>query len=135
MCVSKRTNHARPGPDGLQTRKGKGSEEGNRVDRSPRRVEPGKLGTVGAGSRKRRKDRNPKGRDNIGARKIEETGRGEVLSRINGKIRSKDGPGKSRRDMAENKDSRWRNQRRNNGKENTAEETTGASGHVCAVPR
>ena len=29
-----------------------------------------------------------------------------MLSRINGKIRSKDGPGKSRRDMAENKDPR-----------------------------
>ena len=58
-----------------------------------------------------------------------------MLSRINGKIRSKDGPGKSRRDMAENKDSRQRNKRRNNGKEDTAEETTGASGHVCAVPR
>ena len=93
------------------------------------------LGTAGSGSRKRRKNRNPKGRDKTRARKIEETGRGEVLSRINGKIRIKDGPGKSRRDMAENKDSRQRNKRRNNGKEDTAEATTGASGHVFAVPR
>ena len=61
---------------------------------------------MGAGSRKRRKERNPKGWDKIRARKIEATGRGEVISRTNGKIRSKDGPGKSRRDLVENKDPR-----------------------------
>ena len=64
------------------------------------------MGTAGAGGRKRRKDRNPKGRDKIRVRKIEEKSRGEAISRTNGKIRSKDGPGKSRRDLAENKDPR-----------------------------
>ena len=65
--------------------------------------------------REHSRDRNPKGRDKIRARRLEETGRGEVLSRINGKIRSKDGPGKSWRDMAENKDPRQKG----------TEETTG----------